>query len=311
MAKRKFKGDPRFLDTMLSNERTYIDYLERFKKIALSMFEWVNLPESMDERFLESCLYYFGEAALLKDENLGFINTQCCSNGQINIYGLPTSLHCYSFGYNEDRKLYTGDNSEQAQKDSCILVLNSRQINPMATKNTIELMAQRMCEAERSCDVNIKSIKTPLVLTVPDTQRLTVENAYNQYSGNMPFILGVKDQFDESKFKAINTGAPYIGDKLIAYKKEIWNEKSTVANRTQIPIDEDIQTISEDVELSKSSVISLSSSSTSRICSSSSLILPEISFISAKTAVVSSPAFFIAGIFFVISFSILLSSTTT
>ena len=237
MKKGKFKGDPRFLDTMLTNERSYVDYLERFKKIALSMFEWVNLPKSMDERFLESCLYYFGEAALLKDDTKGFINTQCCSNGQINIYGLPTSLHCYSFGYNADRKLYTGDNSEQSQKDSCILVLNSRQINPMATKNTIELMAQRMCEAERSIDVNIKSIKTPLVLTVPDTQRLTVENAYNQYSGNMPFILGVKDQFDESKFKAINTGAPYIGDKLIAYKKEIWNEFLTFMGINNVLVD--------------------------------------------------------------------------
>ena len=47
-----------FIDSMLVNNQTYIDYLERFKKIALSMFEWVNLPESCNQRYLEECLYY-------------------------------------------------------------------------------------------------------------------------------------------------------------------------------------------------------------------------------------------------------------
>ena len=82
-----------FLDSLLVNNQTYIDYLERFKKIALSMFEWVNLPESMNQRYLEECLYYKGQAALLKDEEKGFINTQCCSNGQINIEGNNASYN--------------------------------------------------------------------------------------------------------------------------------------------------------------------------------------------------------------------------
>ena len=50
--KNKVKAkDIRFLDSMLMNSETYYDYLERFKKICLSMFEWVNLPESMNSRF--------------------------------------------------------------------------------------------------------------------------------------------------------------------------------------------------------------------------------------------------------------------
>ena len=36
----------------------------------------------------------------------GFINTKCTSNGDINIYELPTKLNCYSFGYSEERNLY-------------------------------------------------------------------------------------------------------------------------------------------------------------------------------------------------------------
>ena len=214
-----------FLDSLYTNNQTYIDYLERFKKIALSMFEWVNLPESMNQRYLEECLYYKGQAALLKDDNMGFINTQCCSNGQINIYGLPTALNCYSFGYSKDKKLYTGLNDENAQKDTCVLVMNTWERVPTAA--TLELFALRLYEAERTCDVNIKAQKTPVLITVDESQRLTMENLYSQYDGNKPMIFGDKNQLQSGVLKAINTDAPYIADKVTEYKKEIWNEALT------------------------------------------------------------------------------------
>lgn len=223
-----------FIDSMLVNNQTYFDYLERFKKIALSMFEWVNLPESMNQRYLEECLYYKGQASLLKDEELGFINTQCCSNGQINIYGLPTALNCFSFGYSKDRKLYTGLNTEEAQKDSCVLVMNTWEKIP--TASTLELFALRLYEAERTCDVNIKAQKTPVLLKVDESQRLTMENLYSQYDGNKPVIFGDKNQLQDGVIKAITTEAPYITDKVTEYKKEIWNEALTFLGINNIAI---------------------------------------------------------------------------
>ena len=92
-----------FSDAILMDSETYYDYLERMKKIALSMFEWVNLPDSMNSRYLEMCLYYKGQAALLWDENYNFINTQAVDAGYINIYGLPTKINCFSFSYNTER----------------------------------------------------------------------------------------------------------------------------------------------------------------------------------------------------------------
>ena len=95
MKKVKAKAiNSQFQDAVLLDSQTYFDYLERMKKIALSMFEWVNLPDTMNERYLEMCLYYRGKAALLYDEDYGFINTQAADSGYINIYGLPTLLNC-------------------------------------------------------------------------------------------------------------------------------------------------------------------------------------------------------------------------
>jgi hypothetical protein len=219
MGKIKAK-DLRFLDSALMNSETYFDYVERFKKICLSMFEWVNLPDSMNARYLEECLYYKGQASLLKDELYGFINTQCASNGYLNIYGLPTSLNCYSYQYNSIRNLYTGlDGTED--KD-CILVMNNWERIP--TASTIELFCQRLAEAEMTAQVNIKAQKTPVLIVVDENQRLMMENLYAQYDGNKPFIFGDKNQVGDGVVKSISTGADFIADKIMEYKKQIWNE---------------------------------------------------------------------------------------
>jgi len=224
-----YKDNYKFVDSLQINDITYTDYLNRLTKIALSMFEWVNLPKSMNARFLEMCLFYFGTAAFLKDERYGFINTKCCSSGDINIYGLPTKLHCFSYDFSTDRKLFTGlnplDTEKQRQakeKYECILVQNNWERIP--TISTIEIFAYRLYEAQRVCDVNVIAQKTPVLLIADETQRIFLENLYQQYNGNQPFIFGDKDQLGDKTIKSINTEAPFVADKINEYKKEIWNE---------------------------------------------------------------------------------------
>ena len=224
-----YKDNYKFVDSLQINDSTYIDYLNRFTKIALSMFEWVNLPKSMNARYLEMCLFYFGNAALLKDKRYGFINTKCTGSGEINIYGLPTKLNCFSYDFNSTRTLYTGlnpmytDKQREAREDyECILVQNNWECTP--TIATLELFAYRLYEAQRTCDTNIIAQKTPVLLVADETQRLFLENLYNQYNGNQPFIFGDKEQLGEQTLKCINTQAPFVADKITEYKKEIWNE---------------------------------------------------------------------------------------
>lgn len=225
--KKSYKNNYEFVDSAIVNDRTYFDYLERFKKLALSMFEWVNLPKSMNAMYLEKCLYYTGQAAFLKDKKYGFINTRATSNGYINIYGYPTSLNCWSYSYNENRKLYTGlDESDKNKEfEECILVQNNWERIPTAT--TLELFAYRLYEAEQTALTNIKAQKTPVLILTDEKQRLTMENLYSQYDGNRPVIFGDKYNLDADKIKCINTEAPFIADKVMEYKKEIWNELLT------------------------------------------------------------------------------------
>ena len=233
----KTRNNLGFIDSQLMNNQTYTDYLDRFKKIALSIFEWVNLPDSMDSRYLELSLYYDGVASLLRgntDTIKGLINTRCCPSGYVNIYGLPTSLNCWSYSYQEQRKLFTGtvpeglseQQLEAYRNSNAVMVLNNWDRVP--TEPTLALYAMRLAEAERASDTNIKASKTPVMILVGENQRLTMENLYAQFDGNRPFIFGDKKQMgDMDSIKAINTEAPIVFDKLQDYKKEIFNEALT------------------------------------------------------------------------------------
>ena len=226
MRKRTLKKKPLnsdFGDAQLVNGQTYNDYIYRMKKIILSMFEWKNLPDTMNARYLEMCLYYKGQAAMLYDENYGYINTQAVDSGYINIYGLPTLINCFSYSYNTQRNLYVPDSDENAEKDKeCILVMNTFERIP--TCSTIELFAMRLAEAQRTADVNIKAQRTPVLVYGTKEQEFTLRNLYAQYDGNAPVIYGNKDNLATSSLQAIKTEAPYIADKILEYKKEIWNE---------------------------------------------------------------------------------------
>ena len=261
MKKRKDRNNYKFMDSAYLNDMTFNDYLQRFTKIALSMFEWVNLPDSMNARFIERCLFFYGQCAFLKDKDYGFINTKCASSGYVNIYGLPTKLNCFSYNYQSMRKLYTGliPNLSEKQKEvkdnqECILVMNNWERIP--TAGTLELFAYRLTEAERSIDVNIKSTKTPVMVVVDEKQRLMMENLYSQFDGNKPFIFGDKEQLGSDVLRAINTQAPYLADKLSEYKKEIWNEFLTYLGINNIMLEKKERLVTDEAN-SNNEVINL------------------------------------------------------
>ena len=206
---------------MILNSETYSDYLGRMKKICLSMFEWKNLPPSMNARFLEMCLYYNGQAAMLYDENYGYMNTMAADGGYINIYGLPTEVQCYSYRFNQRRSLFTLTSGEEKDKE-CILVMNNYERIP--TQSTVILFAKRLAEAQRTADVNIQAQRTPILIATDQKQYFTLKKMYEEYDGNTPAIFADKNLIDPNSLKAIKTEAPFIAQNIMDYKREIWNE---------------------------------------------------------------------------------------
>lgn len=188
----------------------------------------------------------FGKASLLKTEKYGFINSKAVSNGELNIYMLPSSINCFSTdNLSEDRKLYNGFKDEtESDYDYCILVKNNQDMIP--TEPTLRLFALRLYEAERTCDVNIKNSKTPAMIVGDDSLKLAMKNLYEKYEGNEPVIYADKKQLSPDSIRVIKTEAPFIADKVMEYKKEIWNEALTFLGINNINVEKKERLVKEE-----------------------------------------------------------------
>lgn len=110
----------------------------------------------------------------------------------------------------------------------------------------MELFAYRLYEAERTCDVNIKAQKTPVLLVGDETFKLSMKNLYNKYIGNEPIIYGDKNQLSSEVLRSIKTDAPFVADKVMDYKKEIWNEALTYLGINNIIVDKKERLITDE-----------------------------------------------------------------
>lgn len=249
------RNKSRMQEAIWLNNTTYDDYLNRLTKIAMSIFEWCDLPSSMDARYLEYCLFTLGQASMLKSEQYGFINTKATIDGNLNIYGLPTALNCYTDGqFNERRVVYNGITKPKSDPfTECILVQNTW--DSMPTLTTVKLFALRLYEAERSCDVSVKNAKHSRLIITNESQRLTMENLFRQYDANVPFIFGDSENLKAGTIDSIDISSNFIANDLMKYKKEIWNEFLTTigvdnfSDKRERLVSEEINTNNEVINL--------------------------------------------------------------
>ena len=88
-------------DSVRLNNLTYFYYYRRLKELALSMFEWQNLPKTVDERFLELTLFDRGRAVFFEDEDIGHLCLNMSNSGMHDHYHNPTDRRAYACnGYN-------------------------------------------------------------------------------------------------------------------------------------------------------------------------------------------------------------------
>ena len=224
--------------SMMINNKTYIDYLNRLRLIATSLFTWDKLDDYAGKgasRFLEQSLYDNGRACFIEDSELGYLALKVNPSDKLNVYNLPTKVLAWSIGYNK----------EYAFDDVVYIMNNELQ---MPTADTIQLFAYRLYETERTIDTNLIAQKTPVLIEGDTKTILTLKNVYMQYSGNTPFIFGNK-QFDISnKLNVLKTDAPYLIDKLENHKHEIWNEAMTYLGIDNANTDKKERLITDEVE---------------------------------------------------------------
>lgn len=228
------KRDLQFCESAYMNNRTYLQYYNRLTELAISMFEWQNLPETVDQRFLEMCLFGDGMCVFFQDEVLGYLSLQCMIGGKLNVYRIPMERRAYATN---------GYQRELDETNSVIIFNNYLHTNSMLD---VEMFSKRLYNLDRAIDVNANAQKTPVLIQCDESQRLTMKNLYKQYEGNEPFIFGSKG-LDANGLKVLQTGAPYVADKLYELKTQIWNEALTYLGISNINVVKKERMITDEV----------------------------------------------------------------
>lgn len=201
-----------FEESALLNNRSYEYYFYRLKELAISMFDWKGLPSSVDPRYIELTLFDNNCAVYFRDEIMGDLCLNCLPQSVMNVYGDPIKRRAYS-KYNKYQR-------QLSDKDSVIIWNNYLRVS---SYNAVDLFARRLYNLDRIIDVNCNAQKTPMMVTANEQQRMTMINLYKEYDGNQPFIFGDK-MLDQNSLKVLNTGAPYVADRIYDMKRNLWNE---------------------------------------------------------------------------------------
>ena len=227
-------ADRQFWESAKLNNYSFKQYYNRLTELSVSMFEWKNVPDTIDIRFLELALFGDGLAVFFYDDVLGYLALRCAIGGQMNVYRIPTKRRAYAAnGYNKNLD----------ESNSVIIFNNYLHTNSMLD---VELFARRLYNLDRAIDVNANAQKAPILVQCDENQRLTLKNVYMKYEGNEPVIFGDKN-LNPNSIKVLQTGAPYVADKLYQLKTQIWNEALTYLGISNINVTKKERLITDEV----------------------------------------------------------------
>ena len=205
-------------EAQIMNVDTYTYWYARLVEIAIAGFEWKNLPPEIDPRFLEMILCFDGKALFYFDDDLGeYVALQFFNSSTLDIYREPCKRTAFSPAVNFRHKAL--DESES------VIIWNNGLHLPEILP--LRLYARRIAECERTIDVNVKGQKTPKIIRSTNEERLTIENLFKKYDGNIPFIFGSKNLADMQDITVLDTTVPFVADKIQILKRQIFNEALT------------------------------------------------------------------------------------
>lgn len=237
-----------FDDSLITNMKTYYYYVNKILELSIATFKWENLPDSVDERFLEMQLMQSGKVLFFRDEDISpyeneqYLTLKFSDAGPLDVYGIPTARRAFAVN---------GYQNTLTNKDSVIIYNNMLHTN---SYESIVQFAKRLYNLDRIIDVNANAQKTPILIKSGQKELQSLKNLYMQYDGNSPVIYA-DTSLNTNDFQVLSTQAPYVADKIYTLKTEIWNECLTSIGISNVSYQKKERLITDEVIRSMGSTI--------------------------------------------------------
>ncbi len=202
---------------MVNDINNFSIYFLYFSELALNLFKWVDLPETMDGDYMERVLFRSGNIAVVYDDTMGFLNLEYTENGERDKYEYPIEISVTS----ANGKFFA--NYKNTDNNTSFIICKNTKLS-IPTILYVDYFTDIISEIDLSAKVNVKMQKTPALCSCSKEQKLSLENALTKFDGNNPYII-VDEEFNEYvKLGVFSPNAPYVADKLIECKEKYKNE---------------------------------------------------------------------------------------
>lgn len=231
-------------DYLYQNGYNYEMIYTRLKSYAIANFEWINLPNSINPRFLEDILFEQGKICFFFDEDLGYLALPCTSWG-LNVYREPTHFDILS----------QGDTGYTAMRDMSNAVLIYNNTMRLPSRLVANYYAERIYNYESTIDVNVNAQKTPVLIECDADDLLTLQNTYDQYADNKPVIFSRKKSITNA-LSILSTEAKFVAKDVNDVKNTILHEALTYLGVNNSNQDKKERLLESEVESNNGEIIS-------------------------------------------------------
>lgn len=218
--------------TDLLNDLTYRSIYEKFKLIATNMFEWDGLPDGIEERFIENLLFDNGKAIFFRDPGMSYMVLRADPGAHMNVYGEPLGWWATGVNYHE-----------YYDADDCVIIRNNKLHIP--TAQFVTFYANKLAEAERTMDVNVKACKTPYIFACDDKDVLSFKQIFAKVDGNEPAIFADRG-LNLDALQVFQTGVKFIGNDMQDYTRTVESSLLTFLGVNNSPVDKKERLITDE-----------------------------------------------------------------
>lgn len=175
-------------------KRKWFSYIE---KICLTRMKWNNLPETVDERFLERVLMRHGKAVFYKADDDLYLATKVFTQDTPDLYD---NYHKFtSIGSNWQQQLPEGDG---------VLIWDSMTRKPYL--DILNVFSEDLAELDQLIHLNNKQQRWGVILTGNETNLKDQHRIIQDLDSGQPVIIGLKEIAEYVEVKKIDLSVPYL-----------------------------------------------------------------------------------------------------
>lgn len=202
----------------ISDEKTSLEnlYLSYLFNISLNMFEYSDMPKSVDTFYLEFIQQTRGLCIIIDDERFGPTALECTIGGKLNHYYMPTAYR----GVDP-----TGELTGTYNAEDVILFKNSPLYAPLLPQ--LQYYAKQLSLASETINVNLDAQWTPYIIQGDKRMLNQFNNFMKKVRAGVRAIFTAKNLDLMSMLQVLPTQAPFVAMDVNDVKQTILRECMT------------------------------------------------------------------------------------